>query len=453
MKSLTYLLLLLALGCSRGLSAQTTITLAGKNCARAYVYAFNGTGFQQLKAFEKTPDGKMTVTLDDTEATFRYIGANTRDVLPLIVGNDANITVTGTCGRLKSQAKITGSPINDRYAVVKAAFARNGTRTQTATRAYVTAQRGGDEAAVAAARDSLVAIDAEKLTLLNATNKEFPILGRIVSLNTYISYVHGNQDRFGSELDYFVNTYFQHVDYQDAGYGALPWTYEANNQFAKTLSQAVPGEQLGDVLVQVSAKWPAGSAAKLFALSGNFAALHQLKHPGAVKVADAILAEEFKSFATVTAPIEAQAASLSTFRVGAEAPNFSGPTPDGDELALESLRGKVVLIDFWASWCGPCRRENPNVVKVYAKYRDQGFEILGVSLDKTKDRWIKAIAEDGLTWPQISDLRGWQSKYAKLYGVSSIPQTVLLDAEGKIIARNLRGAQLEAKLAEIFAGK
>ena len=115
------------------------------------------------------------------------------------------------------------------------------------------------------------------------------------------------------------------------------------------------------------------------------------------------------------------------------------------------MKGKVVLIDFWASWCGPCRRENPNVVRLYEKYKETGFEIFSVSLDKDKSSWIKAINDDRLMWDNhVSDLKYWNSEAAKLYGISSIPSTILLDREGKIIANNLRGRELENKLREIF---
>lgn len=136
--------------------------------------------------------------------------------------------------------------------------------------------------------------------------------------------------------------------------------------------------------------------------------------------------------------------------IGALAPDFSLPTPDGGSIALSSLRGKYVLIDFWASWCGPCRQENPKVVRMYNEYKDKGFEIFGVSLDQSKDKWLKAIADDKLTWPHVSDLKGWQSAAAELYGVNSIPQTILVDKEGKIIAKGLRGADLEQKIATLL---
>jgi thiol-disulfide isomerase/thioredoxin len=137
--------------------------------------------------------------------------------------------------------------------------------------------------------------------------------------------------------------------------------------------------------------------------------------------------------------------------VGAIAPDIKLKQPDGKELALSSLRGKVVLIDFWASWCGPCRRENPFNRQLYYNYKNKGFEIFGVSLDQDAGRWKGAIAADSLNWYHVSDLGGWASAPAKLYKVSSIPATYLLDKEGRILAKGLRGEQLQAKLEEVFA--
>ena len=136
--------------------------------------------------------------------------------------------------------------------------------------------------------------------------------------------------------------------------------------------------------------------------------------------------------------------------IGSMAPEISLDSPEGKELSLASLRGKYVLIDFWASWCGPCRQENPNVVKMYEKYKTKGFEIYSVSLDSEKGRWLGAIKQDNLGWAHVSDLKGWQSKGAASYQVQAIPQTFLLDKDGKIIAKNLRGAALEAKLMEVL---
>lgn len=143
-------------------------------------------------------------------------------------------------------------------------------------------------------------------------------------------------------------------------------------------------------------------------------------------------------------------ASMQATTIGQTAPEINLPSPDGKEIALSSLKGKVVLIDFWASWCGPCRKEMPNVVAAYAKFKKKGFEIFGVSLDKERERWVEAIAKDGITWPQVSDLKQWQSEVVSLYNIQGIPYTVLLDKDGKILAKNLRGEELEKKLAEVL---
>lgn len=139
--------------------------------------------------------------------------------------------------------------------------------------------------------------------------------------------------------------------------------------------------------------------------------------------------------------------------IGELAPEINLPSPEGQKIALSSLKGKIVLVDFWASWCGPCRQEMPNVVKAYAKYKNKGFEIFGVSLDQDVDRWKEAIKKDGITWPQVSDLKHWDCEPAKQYGVTSIPATFLLDKDGKIIAKNLRGDELEKAIENALAGR
>ncbi len=141
---------------------------------------------------------------------------------------------------------------------------------------------------------------------------------------------------------------------------------------------------------------------------------------------------------------------LRVTEIGAIAPDFTLNTPEGTPFSLSALKGKIVLVDFWASWCKPCRLENPNVVADYNKYKDKGFDILGVSLDKDKESWIKAIGDDKLSWHQVSDLKYWQNEVAVKYGIQSIPSNLLLDKDGKIIAKNLRGEALGKKLEELF---
>lgn len=145
-----------------------------------------------------------------------------------------------------------------------------------------------------------------------------------------------------------------------------------------------------------------------------------------------------------------RADKLLALSVGKVAPEFSLPDADGNMVALSDFRGNYLLVSFWASWCPYCRAENPHLVKVYEQYKDQGFEVLGVSLDRAREPWLKAIADDGLTWTHISDLKGWENEASSLYGVASIPSTILLDPDGVIIGRNLMGDDLDKKMAELF---
>ncbi len=142
--------------------------------------------------------------------------------------------------------------------------------------------------------------------------------------------------------------------------------------------------------------------------------------------------------------------NLNLANIGNEAPELEFPSPNGETIALYSLRGQYVLVDFWASWCKPCRTENPNLKRIYDKYNSKGFEIYGYSLDESKEKWVRAIEQDQLTWVQTSDLQGWDAQGSKDYGVQAIPASFLIDPSGIIVARDLRGEELEQVLSEIF---
>jgi len=144
-------------------------------------------------------------------------------------------------------------------------------------------------------------------------------------------------------------------------------------------------------------------------------------------------------------------ANLFNVAIGCRAPNFISKNTNGEDVSLTSYRGKYVMLDFWASWCLPCRAQNPHVKKMFDKYKKDGFAILGVSLDQSKEWWLKAIKMDGITWDQVSDLNGFKGNSSQVYGIAAVPTTFLIDPSGKIIAKNLHGEELEKKLAEILS--
>lgn len=173
----------------------------------------------------------------------------------------------------------------------------------------------------------------------------------------------------------------------------------------------------------------------------------QKKFPKESSIAD--VAQQFNQY-VASQNRQQQQETTSPIAVGKMAPDFSLPDVDGKPFKLSSLRGKYVLVDFWASWCSPCREENPNVVAAYKQFKNKNFTVLGVSLDKNKSDWVKAIKDDGLEWKQISDLKYWNNEAATIYGVEAIPFNVLIDPQGKILATSLRGADLFNKLTEVL---
>lgn len=148
--------------------------------------------------------------------------------------------------------------------------------------------------------------------------------------------------------------------------------------------------------------------------------------------------------------VKEKIANIDKVEIGNPAPDFTLNTPEGKPLSLSSFKGKVLLVDFWASWCRPCRKENPHLVKIYKKFHEEGLEILSVSLDSDKVNWKKAIKKDGLIWNHVSDLKGWYNEAAQLYAITMVPHVVLIDKDGIIVAKDLRGVALEEKVAELI---
>ncbi|MEM9992018.1 MAG: TlpA disulfide reductase family protein [Bacteroidota bacterium] len=419
------------------------------------LFQFNGMNFQLIQAADAQPEKAVIENkqmevfqfeVPTTEPRFYYIGFGPKNILPILLGSEKEVRVRGNCQQLRS-ARILQSPLNEAYGELRTQFNTLNAEMSNMIRRYRAAQ---DTASRGQVIRQFAQHDKKRLKLRSDLEESQPYLAKIASLQTYLSF-HNYGEGYLSEVDYFVNEYFHFADWKDADYNYMAWVYEATKNYTETISGfGLPETGHKKALDNILAKIPDDTRTKQLAWSGIIAGLQAKSHPNFAAFA-LPFAEKYKdSDPEAVAVLQQKIKQAATFMTGVEAPDFEMATPEGEQLKMSDLRGKVVLVDFWASWCGPCRRENPRVVKLYNKYKDKGFEILGVSLDSNKDRWLKAIKDDRLTWPQVSDLRGWQNAAAKMYGVRSIPHTMLLDAEGKIIGRNYRSHTLEAKLKEIF---
>ncbi|MEM0994112.1 MAG: TlpA disulfide reductase family protein [Bacteroidota bacterium] len=429
----------------------TTIVYEGEqSCANTkglVLYQFNGVTMDKVALMPKSDSVQFSYQLPSSSNQFFYLGSAANNAKPVILGKEEKVVLKGNCRSFRS-AIVQESDLNKAYAKVRDDMQQLNTEGVTIARQMQAAK--GDPEQMKTLTEQSKVLDDKKLDLLINTDQQHPYLGKIVALNTYLSF-QNNGKGYQSEYDYYANEFFKHVDWKDAEYQHNAWVFEAVKGYSETISMLnYPIEVHQELLESVLREIPAQSQTYQLALAAMVNGLKSKNHSNLAYFGEKFV-EKYKNTAPAAArAIEKQIAAAKAFVIGATAPDFTQKTPEGEEMSLSDLKGKVVLVDFWASWCGPCRKENPNVVRMYEKYKAKGFEILGVSLDRQQSRWLQAIKADGLTWAQVSDLKGWQNEVAQIYGVRSIPSTVLVDAEGKILARDLRGIALERKLEEVF---
>jgi thiol-disulfide isomerase/thioredoxin len=410
------------------------------------LFSFDGVTFNEVKRVMATNGNVYEFSLPKGEAKFYYVGTFANNARPILLGSETGVLIKGDCGSI-SQASITGSPLNQDYNKIKARINAHNIQHGTALRQWAA---GKDEAGRKAGVEALKAVDDKKLAFLDSLKKVNPLFGRVAAINTYISFPN-NGKGYAGELEYFANEFFHFVDFKDKGYDGMPWVYENVSAYAQTLgSVGLPPTEIKMYLDNLLGKFPEGSSAQQMAMAGVMMGLQKQKSAGYIEYAQRFVQTFGEKSPKAAAEIKAELERAMRLMTGAVAPDFAQATPEGKELKLSDLRGKYILIDFWASWCGPCRRENPNVVRMYEQYKDKGFDILSVSLDNSRERWLQAIEQDKLSWKHVSDLKGWENTVAQMYEVQGIPKTFLIDPQGKIIATDLRGPSLEAKLAELF---
>jgi len=414
-----------------------------------YLFEFNGVNFKKTMAAPTANWQTYQFKMPATPPRFYYIGLDANNLKPVILGTEEKVTLNGTCAQFQG-AQLPDSDLNTKYEELKVVLNQHKNELGQYLR-QLQAANGQDNIEMAnAVIMQLADLDKRRLDLMESLKKTNPYLAKVAALNTYLSYQnHGTGD--DTEVEYFAKNYFRFADWGDTDYAYMPWVHESVSGYVQTLASVnLPEAALKNFIDQLLGQVPADARTHMLALGGVIAGLESKKSPLIGNYAQRFV-EKYKVIEPEAAAQVGQLLkSSSSFVSGGAAPDFTMNNLEGKPVKLSSFKGKVLLIDFWASWCGPCRRENPHVVGLYNKYNKKGFDILGVSLDKTREPWVAAIEKDGLVWHHVSDLQGWSNSAARLYGVTSIPHTVLLDREGNIIARNLRGAALEAKLQEIF---
>ncbi|MFT5834850.1 MAG: peroxiredoxin [Cognaticolwellia sp.] len=447
---LALLLICVALAANAKVIIKGTLTNDYPEADSIHILEHDGIALVKIKtvALEENVKGvNFKFEFKKLEQGFYFLGVDPNNVKSLILGKDKEVIVSGSCKNLPTA--IVSSPMNNQFlAVYKQVQGLDALFNE-----QINAIRGakGNAEIIKAAEAEMAKIDANRKKVLNETTVKNPFLGNFVSLYTYLSF-QNNKKAYKNEIEYFGNEFFAFVNFADPHYNRIPFLYDKVRQYTQTLTQVnQPNPVQESFSNRLLGMVVQGSKTHKCVLAGIMNGYQQGKNQVLfAKYGEKYLTLFGKENPDIAKQLQLQVKQAKGFSAGGLAPDFAMNQVDGTELKLSDLRGKVVLVDFWASWCRPCRLANPEVVALYAKYKDQGFEILGISLDRNTAAWEKAIEKDNLTWYHVSDLKGWQNAAAQLYGVRSIPQTLLIDAEGKIIARNLKGAALEAKLKEIF---
>jgi thiol-disulfide isomerase/thioredoxin len=439
---------------------QNAITLRCKleNCSvvdSLTIYTPTGLSQQKVAAARLNDAGEFVFQIPRTKTPQYFtigLNADMAKLKYVLLGTEKEVLLTGPCYD-PTQTVVQQSPINSGLA--DAQKKANETKIELGKILTIYNRDYSNDSIRIACEKQMLTVDKRKLAILDSLKKANPIAGRALALDTYTSFQNSPKKiTFKSEIEYFATQYFQYVNWTDAGFNDMPPVYDAFRNYALVLLMPelrLKTSEIKDYFEAALKPISAKSQAYKFGLTGIVAALLEKQHVLIGDFGNRYLADYPQDDPTIRQNVQQFVNHMRANMTDVPAIEIAQTDTAGVVRKLSDLKGKVVLIDFWASWCGPCRKENPTVVAAYKKYRDKGFEVFSVSLDQDKSRWISAIQQDGLIWPNhVSDLRSWQNVAAGLYGVSSIPKTVLLDRNGTITDHNLRGEALDKKLKEIF---